>query len=966
MAGVVRTFPRLVVSLIVLSAIVGYFCLSRLNHASPAVAASTHQLLLDDPRFGLNAILPDNTKRVPGIARFAWATQAADFGAKLNRFSLDWQRAEPSPGAFDFTVPDEYVRSDIAHGFDTIAILEHTPFWATNIATTNTSAQVPDGLYLPWNDPSNVWGAYVFATASHFKGRIPFYELWNEPDLLGGVGWAGSRADFFQLLKVGYLAVKAADPAAQVITGSLNYNPSWLNEVFKADVADPDAQANNYYFDIVGIHSYGRATAPYGLGQSAHAILKNFGIPDRPVFATELGIPVDNDPPTKPVGLVGTTVEAAAYMVESFASALAGGIDRVLWYRSNDVGQPAYWGLFKYSGDSRSTAATFQMLSQYFANVTSARLTTSNPVTKVVLDEGNQRVTVLWNASPHDVTTNLYAGSTTGATLVDVNGVINPIIADTTGNYVLTLPAATDNHGANSSDFIVGGAPAIVVETGPFLPTLTPTPSNTAIPSPTDTGTPGTTDSSATVSASPTESPTPSSTVIPSATASVTATFAPTNTPTFPASASHLYFPEGSSDPRYGDLLQFANSGDVSARLHVSFTGQSGPISNTDIVAAPHAMATIDVSALHLPRGPISTSIVADKPIDGSQALFFGSSASMVAAQTTPSRDWYLPGLAGVAPTSQQVTLVNPSAFAVGVLFVTVGGSGTRSVQAIHIDPFGRRVISIASRSRNAELATEVHAEQPIFATYSAMLGRPVGIAGAPGVSALSRKWYAAEGYYNDSFGNYLALYNPDPHFTARIGIKLYLQVPAQRNGLPVSAAATSISLAPGARGTINLGAIAPRGAYSMLLTSTVRIAVNRMETFGPNLGRVAMVNAVARTANSWLFPAGDTSQVELSAGAQVATGMSEFLMILNPSPTKATRVTVQTDGPTGTSWLRTQITLVPYARVTLDMNKLIGPGRHVTRVTADGGAQIVAEQSLYFNGSLGGSNGPGIPLPAP
>jgi hypothetical protein len=962
MAGTVRSIPRSSIPILFLALILAGTLLAHVAQNSSVSAAPTRQLLLDDPRFGMNAILPDNTRRVPGIARFPWATHAAGLGAKLDRFSLDWQHAEPQAGNFDFAAPDEYVASDIAHGFDTIAVLEHTPFWATNVATTNSSAQVPNGLYLPWNDPGNLWGAYVFAAATHYKGRVAFYELWNEPDLLGGAGWAGSRADYFQLLKVGYLAVKAADPAAQVITGSLNYNPSWLNEVFKADVADPDAVANNYYFDIVGIHSYGRAIAPYSLGESAHAILKNFGISDRPVFATEVGIPVDNDPPVKPSGLIGTTVEAAAYMVESFSAALAGGIDRVLWYRASDVGQPGYWGLFKYSGVTRATAATFTMLSQYFTNITDARLTTSDPITKVVLHEGNQQVTVLWNASPHDVTTTLYAASSGGGTLVDVNGDIAPITPDSAGNYELTLAAATDNHGSNSSDFIVGGAPAIIVETGPFLPTLTPTPSNTPIPTATVTTIPDTTDSSATVVPSASATVTASGTP----TASATATLAPTSTPTFPASSSHLYFPEGSSDPRYGDVLQLANIGSSPARVQVSFTGQTGLISSTDVLAAPHALATVDVSALRLPRGAISTSILADKPISAAQGLYYGSSASLVAAQTTTSPDWYLPGIAGVTPTSQQVTLFNPSSQAVAVLVETVTSAGKRQIQAVHIDPFGRRVLGIAKNSRDPELATEVRAEQPIYATYSAQLGRPVAITGAPGISALSRKWYAAEGYHNDAYGDYLALYNPDNRYAAKVQIQLFAPQPAMKNGLPVPAASTSISLPAGTRGTVNLGAFAPRGAYSMLLSSTIRIAVNRMETFGPRLGRVAMVNAVERTSPSWLFPAGDTSLVEQAGGIRVATGISEFLMIFNPGQSKSVPVTVEVDGPTGSVWLRTRISVGPCSRVTLDMNKLIGPGRHLTRVTTADGAQIVAEQSLYFNGSLGGSNGPGVALTAP
>ena len=238
--------------------------------AVPMLAPTAHLSALD-PRFGMNNVLPDNYTRVPGIKKFSWSTIAADYGARLNRFSFDWQQVESQKGTFNFQDPEAFVSSDEAHNMLSIAVLDHTPYWATQAVTNNPSAQVPSGLYLPWSDPNNVWGAFVYAAAQHFAGRIAYWEVWNEPDLLNNTAWAGSAADFFQLLKVAYQAIKAADPNAQVITGSLNYNPSWLSGVFAADLADPGSRVNNYYFDTVGLHSYGRAVAPYILGSKRNS-----------------------------------------------------------------------------------------------------------------------------------------------------------------------------------------------------------------------------------------------------------------------------------------------------------------------------------------------------------------------------------------------------------------------------------------------------------------------------------------------------------------------------------------------------------------------------------------------------------------------------------------------------------------------------------------------------------------------
>jgi hypothetical protein len=149
-----------------------------------------------------------------------------------------------------------------------------------------------------------------------------------------------------------------------------------------------------------------------------------------------------------------------------------------------------------------------------------------------------------------------------------------------------------------------------------------------------------------------------------------------------------------------------------------------------------------------------------------------------------------------------------------------------------------------------------------------------------------------------------------------------------------------------------------------MLLTSTIRIAVNRMMTFGPAESRVAMVSAVERTASSWMFPGGNTSVQERFSSGLVANNFKEYLMLFNPYPSKILKVTVQTNGPVGASLLRTKLTLAPLSRVTLAMNALVAPGHHVTSITSTNGTQFVAEQSLYFNGDLGGVAGVGTASP--
>lgn len=946
---------RLVGAFLILTLLLPAFLLNaRPRLTTPAANASA--LTSADPRFGMNSILPDNYSHIPGIRPFAWASAAAQDGARLNRFSFDWQVVEPKPGSFDFSVPDAFVASDAAQGFLTIATLEHTPYWATAVATSNPAPQVPTGLSLPWNDPGNVWGAFVYAAATRYRGRIAYYEVWNEPDLLGGAGWAGSRADYFQLLKVGYQAIKAADPAAQVITGSLNYNPTWLNDVFSADTADPEAAANGYFFDAVGLHSYGRSSGLYTMGQSARAVMSHFGFTGKAVIATEMGIPVDDNPPVPATGLIGTSDEAASYLLEAFAAALAGGIDRVLVYRASDVGQTSYWGLRKASGVPRATAAAFALAARYYSGVQAATLSTSDPITRVDLDEGQQRVTVLWNNAPRPASVAVAANSAAGGTLIDQTGAATAIQPGPDGSYQLALPPATNNHGANSSDFIIGGGPLLLVEQGPFLPTATPTfsatPTFTATPIPSLTAVP--TSTVGFVPFTPPPSNTPSPTATATATPSATATV--TSTPTFPPQAPRLYFPEGSAAGAYAEYLNLANPGAQPARLHLTWSGQTGPISSTDTLAAAHALTTIDIGALHLPPGPIGATLLADRPVAGERSLYFGSSASVGTGAAAPSTTWYLPGLAATAPITQVVTISNPGGEATGLSLETITDGGVVRVTTSHVDPYARRSFTIAGRGQNPGLATIVTADQPVVAEYTAYLAAPAGITGAVGVRDLSRLWYSAEGYHNRTWGDHLVILNPDSHFAARITVRLFGQA-----GSKAAAVTASVVVPAGRRASVDLGPIAPGSAFSMVLTSSVPVALNRVETFGPGESRAALSVGIERPALTWSFPAGDTSAGQRD-GHGPGAGYGEFLLLFNPT---ATRATLRLDVLDSTGATLRQLTygLPPLGRLSVDMSRVGVPrGLHATIVAGTNGVRFVAEQSVYFNDGLGGYSGPGVP----
>src|SRR4051794_21550194 len=157
----------------------------------------------------------------------AAATQA---GATWDRALFLWQQIQPN-GPNDWTL-DNYVdqaklSSTLTSGKPVVGVVQGTPGWAAGDYHDGASG-VPTGLGYPVDDPRNTFGQFMLHLAQAYRGRITTWVIWNEPDFLPGESgtwwtWSGNTADFYQLLKTAYRAVKEADPSATVVFPATTY-----------------------------------------------------------------------------------------------------------------------------------------------------------------------------------------------------------------------------------------------------------------------------------------------------------------------------------------------------------------------------------------------------------------------------------------------------------------------------------------------------------------------------------------------------------------------------------------------------------------------------------------------------------------------------------------------------------------------------------------------------------------------
>ncbi len=239
------------------------------------------------PRIGVHTLPADRHT-------LALAAEAG-FDTVVELFS--WRQIEPTREQWYWQHPDEVVAGAAYHGLDLVVRLDQHPAWASSAPLT---------LNAPPDDLAD-YVRFVGRVAERYRGRVLGYVIWNEPNL--AIDWGGRPPDpaaYSAMLCAAYAAVKQADPAALVAAAGLaptNQNDAeamdervFLRAMLEAGAGD--------CFDVLAVHPYGFGQppdAPRGSNQDLvmarvedlHGLLVEYGLGDKPLWATEMGWTVD-------------------------------------------------------------------------------------------------------------------------------------------------------------------------------------------------------------------------------------------------------------------------------------------------------------------------------------------------------------------------------------------------------------------------------------------------------------------------------------------------------------------------------------------------------------------------------------------------------------------------------------------------------------------------------------------------
>ncbi len=286
--------------------------------------------------FGVHVSPTEEQCRMAALLGFKWVRvhDAANWLTK-------WYYIEPEKGKWLWH--DAEIDLYRKYGLSVLGMLGTAPAWAS-MRPRDGATGYWAGCYLPKD--IKAWRNYVRKTVRHYRRKIRFWEVWNEP--YGGFFRAGEKAgkpiqgtaeQYMALLASAY---KEAHGAARGVTvlGPCTSPPAWSRACLERGLLNS--------IDVFSYHQYtgGLLGCPGDAKErklrEAVRIQREFGDP-KPVWNTEGGFGGGGmlhfyDSKLIPVSPTQDAATAAAGVVRYYVAELAGGSERFFLYTMHGFG----------------------------------------------------------------------------------------------------------------------------------------------------------------------------------------------------------------------------------------------------------------------------------------------------------------------------------------------------------------------------------------------------------------------------------------------------------------------------------------------------------------------------------------------------------------------------------------------------------------------------------------------------
>ena len=254
----------------------------------------------------------------------------AELGAKRARVQTGWGRTEVDRGVYDFAWLDRIVDKLLEAGCEPWFNLGYGHQFYTDAESIDACGWVP--IYT--EEARTAWQNYIAALVRHFKNRVTYYEVWNEP--FGAGFWRPNNPDpkeYAFLVKLTAEPIRREFPNAKIIAGTYDinvWNAPMIRDFLCGGAGDK--------IDVFSFHRYRlipEQNTPEWMDYFRNLIAK-YGRPGIDLWQGEAGFPSQYSETQALNRIPFTEISQAKLLARSILTDLANGVDFTSYFTMSD------------------------------------------------------------------------------------------------------------------------------------------------------------------------------------------------------------------------------------------------------------------------------------------------------------------------------------------------------------------------------------------------------------------------------------------------------------------------------------------------------------------------------------------------------------------------------------------------------------------------------------------------------
>jgi hypothetical protein len=344
-----------------------------------------------------------------------------------------WNLLNPSEGVYRWDRLDMWVGRAVSEGMQVLYVFGITPDWAANGNPRSKCSEGPRGCLPPkelnadGTGTDAVWKKFVRDLVSRYKGRIRYYELWNERNAKNF--WQGTPEQSVRMAKDAWEIIKQLDPDAKVVSPSLAHGDSASLDAYLT-ACGPSCP----YQDIISVH--GRAgrlenaqpEAFETIADAFRTVMAKHGVASLPLWDTEGG--------WRRQGEVLDPDQQAAYVARAYLIRAGKNLGSFEWYQWDNgfTTSDSWGGLFdRASGKPTPAAQAYVEVARWLAGSTiEAPCSAHGSVWTCGLTRADgSEALVVWDTSQScrggNCTTSPYRPASQFTAYEDISGKVSPV-----------------------------------------------------------------------------------------------------------------------------------------------------------------------------------------------------------------------------------------------------------------------------------------------------------------------------------------------------------------------------------------------------------------------------------------------------------------------------------------------------------------------------------------------------------